>query len=75
LNVVQLQNDASSPDTYARLKKDIEEAYASGVNATPTMVINGKVMVGISPYPSFIEDIKKAGDNVKSDDADKSDKK
>ena len=75
LNIVQLKNDANSQETYDRLKNEIEEAYATGVNATPTMVINGKVMVGISPYPRFVEDIKKAGSDDKSVEPAKSDKK
>ena len=50
LDVKKLEEEANSQEMHAQLLKDIDEATSKGINATPTMVINGQVHVGMKPY-------------------------
>ncbi len=50
LDTDKLKADANSPETFDAVKKSVNDAYASDINATPTMVINGKKYVGIMGY-------------------------
>jgi protein-disulfide isomerase len=50
LNADQLKQDANSPQTAERLKSEIQQATALKINGTPTIVINGKLYIGIKPY-------------------------
>ena len=64
LDTAKLEQDANSKETNAQLIRDIAAAYEKRINATPTLVINDKVYVGMKSYPELkklIEDeIKKS---------------
>lgn len=60
-DVEKLQQDANSSETKAELLKQIDESYVSKIDATPSMVINGKVIVGIKPYSELKQILEDAG--------------
>ena len=47
INHKQLWYDALSPETAEILQKDIDFCHSKKVNATPSMVINDKLIVGL----------------------------
>lgn len=50
LNTAKLKEDAGSPETAKRISDEIDQATALKINGTPTIVINGKVYIGLKPY-------------------------
>jgi protein-disulfide isomerase/uncharacterized membrane protein len=50
LDTAKLQEDSHSAATKEKLSEDIDSAIKLKIEGTPTMVINGKVYVGIKPY-------------------------
>lgn len=63
LNTEELKADANSPATIKIIKQDIDQATKLGINGTPTMVINGKLYIGIKPYYELRDILLKAGAN------------
>jgi protein-disulfide isomerase len=60
LNMTQF-NDCFNNDKYAdRVKEDGVNAYEAGVRATPSFVINGKLVEGAQPYDVFQQEIEAA---------------
>lgn len=57
-DVDKLVDDANSIETYDELNGDIEKAYNLGINATPTILINGRIVVGIQPYEEYVKMVK-----------------
>lgn len=49
----KLQEDANSIETVEQVKKDIDEAYRSGINGTPTTMINDEAHIGIKTYDEY----------------------
>lgn len=49
----KLQEDANSLETFEQVKNEIDEAYRSGINGTPTTMINDEAHVGIRPYEEY----------------------
>jgi len=43
-------NDLNSPETEKKILKEIDEGQSLGIDATPTMIINGNKIVGVKPY-------------------------
>ena len=60
-DVEQLKNDANSLETYEELKNYIEYATKHGIIATPTIMIEGKVVVGMKKYEEYVEMVKQHG--------------
>jgi predicted DsbA family dithiol-disulfide isomerase len=60
-DVDKLQKDANSAETYDKLSKDIEFAYSHGIEATPTITIGKKKVVGLKPYEEFVNLVKEHG--------------
>ena len=50
LDVERLERDSNSETVSKMLKDDIDEAYSLKIEGTPTLVINGKAMLGLKPY-------------------------
>jgi len=50
LDVNKLKEDANSNEIKNQLVKDIAEAYDKKINATPAMLINNEVHIGMKPY-------------------------
>lgn len=61
LNVQELKADAYSKEAYKTVSNDIDEATEFGIDGTPTIVINGKLHVGITPYYKLKELLMEAG--------------
>jgi len=61
LNTGELQKDAENPAVSNKITEDIDRAVELGINGTPTMVINGKLYVGIKPYYELKDILLKAG--------------
>ena len=61
LNVDKLKKDANSDSTKKRLEEMIKEAYSEGIDATPSMKIGDKVVVGIRPYSELKQMLEDAG--------------
>lgn len=61
LDTTKLKEDANSPETKARLLKEIDEALALKINGTPTLVINGTTYIGLKPYYQLKNILLKAG--------------
>lgn len=61
LNVDELKAAAKAPAISEQINKDINRATELGINGTPTMVINGKLYVGIKPYYELKDILLKAG--------------
>lgn len=61
LDTFQLREDANSDATKQRLEQDIKSADALKINGTPTIVINGKLYIGLKPYYELKDILKKAG--------------
>ena len=61
LDVEKLQKDANSEEVKKQLAAQIDEAYHAKVDATPAMVINGKLTVGIKPYSELKQILEDAG--------------
>lgn len=57
----KLQNDANSTETADELKEQIKYAYSKGILGTPATIINGEVNVGMKPYDTYKEMVKKFG--------------
>lgn len=60
-DIEKLQEDANSPETSEKIRKEIDDAYAKGINGTPTTMINNDAYVGIKPYKEYVEWVEKAG--------------
>ena len=50
LDINQFLKDFNSEETNNLLKLDIQKGNENGINATPTMYINGEKVVGVKPY-------------------------
>ena len=61
LDVERLKQDANSEEVYNELLRQIDDAHAKMVDATPSMIINGKVTVGIKPYSELVKILEEAG--------------
>jgi predicted DsbA family dithiol-disulfide isomerase len=61
LDVDKLKKDANSDKTKKELEETIKEAYAKGVDATPSMRLNDTVYIGIKPYPELKKMLEDAG--------------
>lgn len=61
LDIDKLKEDANSQEVKDKLNSEIEEAYHSNIDATPSMIINGKVTVGIKPYSELKQILEEAG--------------
>ena len=61
LDVEMLQRDANSEEVQTELLRQIDDAHSKTVDATPSMIINGKVTVGIKPYPELVKILEEAG--------------
>lgn len=57
LDINQLNYDANSPDTYAQLENEINEAASKGINGTPVIEIEGIQYLGALPYDDLIQKI------------------
>ena len=55
IDLEKLEKDALSRETDQILSKEIDDAYESGIEGTPTIVINGKKYMGIKPYSELKE--------------------
>ena len=60
-DVEKLREDANSAETYDRLSKEIDFAYSHGIDATPTITIEHKKMVGLKPYEELVNLAKQYG--------------
>lgn len=58
LNMEQFKRDMKSPETFARVEKDIADAKKAGVTGTPTVFINGRKPQQRSPqaYQALINE-------------------
>ena len=61
LDVERLKQDANSEEVYNELLRQIDDAHNKMVDATPSMIINGKVTVGIKPYSELVKILEEAG--------------
>ena len=50
LNIDKFKADINSESTNLEIKKDIYDATSQGIIGTPTIVVNGKIYLGIKPY-------------------------
>lgn len=57
----KLQEDANSIETVTQLSKEIDEAYKSGINGTPTTMIENNAYVGIKKYEEYVKWVKEFG--------------
>jgi protein-disulfide isomerase len=70
LDVDKFKTDFESPAEQMRLNQEIIEEQNAGIHATPTLVIEGKVFVGLMPYDELKQilelllDAKKAGSSL-----------
>ncbi len=51
--MAQFTSDFNSPSTADKVNADIKQGQQLGANATPTIVINGRKLVGALPYDTF----------------------
>jgi protein-disulfide isomerase len=61
LDIDKLSQDANSDEVKQQLLQEIDEAYKNNVDATPSMIVNGKVIVGIKPYSELKQILEDAG--------------
>lgn len=61
LDIDKLEKDMTSKEINDQLTKDIDTAFAAGINATPTIKIGQDVYVGIKPYSKYAELVEQAG--------------
>jgi len=61
LDVDKLKQDAHSEEVFNELLRQIDDAHSKMVDATPSMIINGKVTVGIKPYSELVKILEDAG--------------
>ena len=54
-------NDFNSKATEKEIEKELQEAVKLGIDATPTMYINGEAVVGVKPYYELKEILIKHG--------------
>jgi protein-disulfide isomerase len=59
LDISKLQDCLSSPNTLQAVNKDYADAYALGVEGTPTFFINGEKFEGVIPFKVWDEYLKK----------------
>lgn len=55
MDVEKFEADMNSVEVLARLQADIIDAQAAGVSATPTVVINGRVLEGAFSYEDYAQ--------------------
>lgn len=60
-NVIKMENDAHSKETQNRIHDEIKQAVNLKIEGTPTLVINGKIYMGIKPYYDLKDMLIKAG--------------
>ena len=53
--------DVESKETADIIRKEIEEGQKLEIDATPTMIINGEMVVGVKPYYKLTEILKNHG--------------
>ena len=61
LDVDKLKQDADSIETFEKLNNDIEFAYSHGIDATPTITVERKKVVGLKPYDVYVNLVKDYG--------------
>ena len=61
LDIKKKKKDANSDKTKEELEKTIKDSYEKGVDATPSMMINDVVVIGIKPYPELKKMLEEAG--------------
>ena len=61
----KFETDMNSPHTADIIAKEINEGQKLGIDATPTMIINGETVVGIKPYFKLQEILEKHGASKK----------
>ena len=61
LDVERLRQDANSEEVKNEVLRQIDEAYAKGVDATPSMIVGTAVTVGIKPYSELKKILEDAG--------------
>lgn len=54
-------HDIDSQETISEVSREINEGQNAGVEATPTMVINGEKYIGVKPYYTIREILEKHG--------------
>ena len=57
----KFQADINAPETIQEIENELKDVYKLGLNATPTMFINGDKIVGIKPYYELQEILEKHG--------------
>lgn len=70
IDIDKLIKDAQSEEIDKIIQADIEKAYASGINATPSLEINDVVYVGAMPYNDLVEKTKLAEKRLENDKTD-----
>ncbi len=64
----QLKKDANSPEVLAELKEDIELSLKRGINATPSIEINGNITQGVPYWSKLKEMIEEAQKQVQKEE-------
>lgn len=53
LSLSKFQSCVNSPASNAAIRKDIQEARRLGIDATPTFIVNGKLVRGVKDFEEF----------------------
>lgn len=61
LNAEKLQQDMNSQNTMDEIETELKKAQDLGLDATPTMFVNGEKIVGVKPYYELKEILVKHG--------------
>lgn len=70
LDVPRFQRDLNSNAVTTKLNDDMQESLGFGVDLTPTLFVNGKILQGIQTEPDLAALIDKAAAKSAADDAD-----
>jgi protein-disulfide isomerase len=66
LDIARFEKDMASPETQARINKDLQDAQKAGVTGTPTAFINGRLLKqrSLEGFQAIIDDeLRKRGEN------------
>ena len=61
LNAEKLQKDMNEPKVAEEIDTELKKAQELGLDATPTMFVNGEKIVGVKPYYELKEILIKHG--------------